>query len=210
MSSALSVFASNFENDLEEGRYENPVITKASNFYPSSDSPVIALADLRRGKLADVRREQLKRKPLDSSAANIGPNEASADSNEESEFISENVVKNLHSGVCLKTAVQEWEARVTEISDNIITARLTDITAGLTDETEETTIAINHLSEIDRTNVLVGSLLRVIIGYKREVKNAGLRRYSQITLRKLPAWRKCDLKIAQQRAERWTNAFKRD
>ena len=66
--------------------------------------------------------------------------------------------------------LQEWEGYVVEIGEAEFVARLVDLTAGLSHETEEATIPLNELSDPDRAKVEVGGFFRWVIGYEHSPK----------------------------------------
>ena len=57
-------------------------------------------------------------------------------------------------------SLQEWEGYVLNFNDNYIEARLVDLTAGGTVETEEVRIPIEEISDDDRKKIRKGSVFR--------------------------------------------------
>ena len=73
------------------------------------------------------------------------------------------------------TALQEWEGYVEEICATELVARLIDLTAGNSHETEEVTIPLAEIAPRDVANLEVGSIFRWVIGYEHspEVQENG-------------------------------------
>ncbi len=88
-------------------------------------------------------------------------------------------------------ALQEWEGYVTDIYDDEFVARLTDLTAGRSHETEESDIPLAEISENDAARMQIGSIFRWVIGYERSSEGTR-RRVSQIVFRDLPQMTKSD------------------
>ena len=98
-------------------------------------------------------------------------------------------------------ALQEWEGNVVEIGENEIVARLVDLTAGHTHETDEAIIPMAEISESDASRLVVGGIFRWVIGYERSP--AGTRkRVSQIVFRDLPRITDTDLRQGEAWARR--------
>ena len=95
-------------------------------------------------------------------------------------------------------ALQEWEGHVVELGDDEFVARLVDITAGRSHESEEAVIPMVEVSECDASRMVVGSIFRWVIGYERSVEGTR-KRVSQIVFRDLPRTTMCDL----QRGRSW-------
>jgi hypothetical protein len=97
-------------------------------------------------------------------------------------------------------AVQEWEGYVVAINADNFTARLLDISAGGTKETEEADLPLSDLSFEERQNLKPGAVFRWAIGY--EISKKGQRkRTSQIIFRQLPRWTQDELTSALKRGE---------
>ena len=98
-------------------------------------------------------------------------------------------------------ALQEWEGYVVEIGESDFLARLVDLTAGLTHETDEAIISMAEISESDASRLVVGGIFRWVIGY--EHSPAGTRkRVSQIVFRDLPRVTDTDLRQGEAWARR--------
>ena len=95
-------------------------------------------------------------------------------------------------------SLQEWEGYVVEINDEEFVARLIDLTAGHSHETEEADIPLAELSEHDARRMEVGSIFRWVIGYERSPAGTK-RRVSQIVFRDLPRMTESDFR----RGEVW-------
>ena len=102
-------------------------------------------------------------------------------------------------------ALQEWEGYVTEINDKKFTARLTDLTAGLTYAGEEADIPLDEISEADAAKIQVGSIFRWVIGYERAAGSK--KRVSNIVFRNLSAITRTDLRDGEEWAHKIIAAF---
>jgi hypothetical protein len=99
--------------------------------------------------------------------------------------------------------LQEWEGYVYAIEDDTFWARLIDVTArGQTEEEEEAEFPIADLSDSDREDLIIGAVVRWVIGYQRTPEGTK-GRMSKIIFRRLPAHTPHDLKKARQEAERF-------
>ncbi len=104
-------------------------------------------------------------------------------------------------------ALQEWEGYVVEIGDEEFVARLIDLTAGHSHETEEADIPLAELSEDDIRRMKVGSIFRWVIGYERS-PGGSKKRVSRIVFRDLPKVTESDLRRAREWARdmaKWLN-----
>jgi len=101
-------------------------------------------------------------------------------------------------------ALQEWEGYVVEIGSDEFVARLVDLTAGLSHESEEATIPLVEISERDVATMVVGSIFRWVIGYERSPEGTRSRK-SQIVFRDLPRMTEADLR----EGERWAGRVAR-
>ena len=63
--------------------------------------------------------------------------------------------------------LQEWEGRVVDIGEDEFVARLVNSTAGCTCESDEAIIPVAEISEHDASRMVIGSIFRWVIGYKR-------------------------------------------
>ena len=104
-------------------------------------------------------------------------------------------------------ALQEWEGYVDSIEDDVFVARLIDVTAGMSHETEEATIPLDELSDRDAASMKVGSIFRWVIGY--ECSPEGTRkRVSQIVFRDMPRMTEGDLQAGREWARKIASAFR--
>ena len=97
-------------------------------------------------------------------------------------------------------AVQEWEGHVIEKGDETFIARLVDITAGQTTETEEAELPLSDITHDERISVGPGSVFRWAIGYEI-LRNGQRRRTSQIVFRQLPKWTRREIESAMKAGE---------
>lgn len=103
-------------------------------------------------------------------------------------------------------ALQEWEGYVVGIEDDAFVARLVDLTAGESQETEEATIPLEEISDRDAANMKIGDIFRWVIGY--ELSPEGTRkRVSQIVFRDLPRMTAGDLRAGGEWAHRLAAAL---
>ncbi|MCY3997711.1 MAG: hypothetical protein OXF07_16385 [Rhodobacter sp.] len=98
-------------------------------------------------------------------------------------------------------ALQEWEGYVASIGDDAFVARLVDLTAGATHESEEATIPLDEISHRDAANMEVGSIFRWVIGYERS-PGGTQKRVSQIVFRDLPRMTEGDFRAGRMWAEK--------
>lgn len=82
-------------------------------------------------------------------------------------------------------ALQEWEGRVVDIEDEVFVARLVDVTAGLSHETEEASIPLDEISDRDADDMEIGSVFLWVIGHERSPAGTS-RRVSRLVFRDLP------------------------
>ena len=87
------------------------------------------------------------------------------------------------------------------IEDDTFVARLVDLTADMSHESEEATISLDELSDADATNMAVGSIFRWVIGYERSPE-ATRKRVSQIVFRDLPRMTEGDLQAGREWARK--------
>lgn len=96
--------------------------------------------------------------------------------------------------------LQEWDGYVVSKGNNVVVARLTDITNRGGKDAEEIDIPFDELTEDQIDRIEPGSLFRWSIGYQRSV--AGQKtRVSRIILRQLPRWRPSQIKLAEEEAK---------
>ena len=95
-------------------------------------------------------------------------------------------------------ATQEWEGYVVSVEEDVFVARLIDLTAGKSWETEEAVIPLEEISDHDAANLAIGRIFRWVIG--RERSPDGTRKWvSQIVFRDLGRITESDL----QRGREW-------
>ena len=97
-------------------------------------------------------------------------------------------------------ALQEWEGYVLEENGEAFTARLRDLTAGSSQESEEAVIPLAEISDDDQRRLRPGGIFRWVIGYERSGSGTK-RRVSQIVFRDLPAMTGQDMLDGQEWAE---------
>ena len=102
-------------------------------------------------------------------------------------------------------ALQEWEGYVTEISDTEFIARLTDLTSGAKNASEEASIPLDEISDNDADKMQVGSIFRWVIGYER--RGRAKKRVSQVVFRDLPMITKSDMQDGRKWAQEILAAF---
>ena len=100
--------------------------------------------------------------------------------------------------------LQEWEGSVVELNDDDFVAHLIDLTrdpdVNVYEVEEEAVIPYVELSQDDRLQIQVGSILRWVIGY--QLTPGGTRtRFSRIVLRDLPVVTEQDLVRGKEWAE---------
>lgn len=95
--------------------------------------------------------------------------------------------------------LQKWEGTVVDTSEEECVAIIRDLIAPENPE-EEIKFSLEEIPETDRELVVPGSVFRWSIGYFDD-KNGSRHRTSTMTFRRLPYWRKKDLKKAQEEAE---------
>ncbi len=88
-------------------------------------------------------------------------------------------------------ALQEWEGYVVQIEADEFVARLVNLTAGHSHESQEATIPLVEISEYDISCMTVGSIFRWVIGYERSPEGTQ-KRVSQIVFRDLPRMTESD------------------
>ena len=98
-------------------------------------------------------------------------------------------------------ALQEWEGHVVDIGDEEFVARLADLTAGRTHESDEAIIPMAEISEHDASRMVPGSIFRWVIGYERSPEGTR-KRVSQIVFRDLPRVTSTDLRQGEEWAHK--------
>ena len=104
-------------------------------------------------------------------------------------------------------ALQEWEGYVVSIEGDAFVARLVDMTAGLSYESEEATIPLQELSDHDAANLTIGGIFRWVIGYERSPEGTR-KRVSQIVFRDPPRMTEGDLQAGRQWARGMARALR--
>jgi hypothetical protein len=104
--------------------------------------------------------------------------------------------------------LQEWEGQVQEVGEHVFSARLTDLTRGAKEETEEADLPIDDLVEADRSLLVPGAIFRWIIGYRWA--NGEKERFARMVIRRLPIWTEHEIKSADQEAAELHNALFRN
>lgn len=100
--------------------------------------------------------------------------------------------------------LQEWEGVVTQIHDQVFTARLIDLTHRNPDEEGE--FSTTEISEDDLDLIAPGAIFRWSIGVLK-MPGGGKRPISQIVFRRLPQWTKRDLLRADALAKELVHTF---
>ena len=103
-------------------------------------------------------------------------------------------------------ALQEWEGYVVDIQDDAFVARLVDLTAGRSQESEEATIPLDELSDRDAANMEIGSIFRWVIGYEHSPE--GIRKcVSRIVFHELPRMTDGDLHAGREWARKMVSVL---
>jgi hypothetical protein len=101
--------------------------------------------------------------------------------------------------------LQEWEGRVEEIEGRFLIARLVDITAKDTQETEEVELPLDDITEADQDLIQPGSLFRWILGYR--YLYGSKEKFARIVVRRLPVWTDEEMREADKEAYELHNAI---
>jgi hypothetical protein len=101
--------------------------------------------------------------------------------------------------------LQEWEGQVQEVGERVFSARLVDLTRESEEETEETDLPIEYLSEADARLVIPGATFRWIVGYGWT--NGEKAPFTRVVIRRLPIWTEEEIKSADQEAAELHNAL---
>ncbi len=104
-----------------------------------------------------------------------------------------------------EVVLQEWEGQVQEVGARVFSARLVDLTRDSKEETEETDLPVDYLSEADRHLVVPGAIFRWIIGYRWT--NGEKEPFTRVVIRRLPIWTEGEIKSADQEAAELHNAL---
>ena len=102
----------------------------------------------------------------DSKPKTLALNDTSSHQTPKLERESERPAAILPSTPPRQETLQEWEGRVVKIGTEEFTARLVDLTAGQTLETEEADFLIVDLSDGDRALLRENAIFRWLIGYR--------------------------------------------
>jgi hypothetical protein len=101
--------------------------------------------------------------------------------------------------------LQEWEGRVVQIDGRFIIARLVDITAGETEETEEVELPIDDVTEADQKLLQPGAIFRWVLGYS--YASGWKERFARVVVRRLPVWTDKEMQEADKEAHELHNAI---
>jgi hypothetical protein len=105
----------------------------------------------------------------------------------------------------IEIKLQEWEGQVQEVGAYHFTARLADLTADESEETEEGDLPIADLTESDRSLLVPGAVFRWLIGYRYIKGNK--ERFTRFVIRRLPVWTRAEIKSADEEAMELHNAL---
>jgi hypothetical protein len=94
--------------------------------------------------------------------------------------------------------LQEWEGQVQEVDDAYFLARLVDLAANETEETEEVQLPLSDVTESDRALVVPGAVFRWIIGYR--YIDGVKERFARVVIRRLPVWTEQEIRSADKEA----------
>ena len=92
--------------------------------------------------------------------------------------------------------LQKWEGTVIEIEEDIIRAQIHDL-LNPNQPLEEITFSIEEVSPSDRSLIIPGAIFYWMIGYIDHI-NGQRTKESRIVFRRLPMWRKDELKSIQE------------
>lgn len=95
--------------------------------------------------------------------------------------------------------LQEWEGQVQEVGTFNFSARLVDLTAGETSETEEVDLPFDDVAESDRALLIPGAVFRWIVGYR--YIDGQKERFTRIAIRRLPMWTDQEILSANKEAD---------
>jgi len=101
--------------------------------------------------------------------------------------------------------LQEWEGRVLEVEGRFISARLVDITANKSEETEEVQLPIDDVIEADQVLLQPGAIFRWILGYS--YARGRKERFARVVVRRLPVWTEQEMREADKEANELHNAI---
>jgi len=95
--------------------------------------------------------------------------------------------------------LQQWEGRVSNISDAEFTAVLRDLTDPSKPD-EEATFSLEEIPEQDKGLVVTGAIFYWVIGYRMSASGQKTRS-SDLRFRRLPVWTRAEIKRLAKRAE---------
>ncbi|MEY9593621.1 hypothetical protein ABIA06_005912 [Bradyrhizobium yuanmingense] len=101
--------------------------------------------------------------------------------------------------------LQEWEGRVVQIQGRLVIARLVDITAGETEESEEVELPLDDVTESDQALLRPGAIFRWILGYS--YASGRKERFARVIVRRLPVWTAREMSEADREANELHNAI---
>jgi hypothetical protein len=101
--------------------------------------------------------------------------------------------------------LQEWEGRVERLDGRFVIARLVDITANETEETEEVELPIDDVTEADQPLIQPGAIFRWILGYS--YVSGRKERFARVVVRRLPVWTEREMRAADQEASELHDAI---
>jgi len=94
--------------------------------------------------------------------------------------------------------LQEWEGQVQEVGRTYFSARLVDLTADETDETEEVQLPLSDITESDQALLVPGAVFRWMIGYR--YIDGVKERFTRVVVRRLPVWTEQEIRSADKEA----------
>lgn len=100
---------------------------------------------------------------------------------------------------------QSWDGIVVECTDQIITARLKDLTHPKNPD-ELVTIPYDKIAESEHALIQEGAIFTWIIWYKIN-KDKSRKSYSKITFRQLPKWSEKEIDDAKNLAQKYIDFF---
>lgn len=101
--------------------------------------------------------------------------------------------------------LQEWEGRVLHTQGRLVIARLVDITAGDTEETEEVELPLDDVTEADQALLRPGAIFRWILGYS--YASGRKERFARVIVRRLPVWTAREMSEADREASELHDAI---
>jgi hypothetical protein len=95
--------------------------------------------------------------------------------------------------------LQEWEGYVISMEGGEFIARLLDVTAEATSETEQAKFSLDDVSDDDRSLVQIGAIFRWSVGYEKNVSGTRCKK-SALVFRRLPIWTKKEIEDSRKKA----------